>query len=278
MKKRLKIIIPVAVVLIIGAILWHFLKGDNFTYAGTVEATEVDMPAQVSSTISQLKVAEGQAVTQGQLLVTLDGTDYKLTQSQATDDYNRGLQLLNSGSMPKETFNHLQSQKQLADLRVQWCSITSPLSGTVLTKYHEPGEWVNPGTKVFTLADLRQVWCLIFIPEPKLVQAFLRGGAEGHPAGAAGKDLRGDHHPYQRPGRVHPQERADRKGTHQLGLRGQGDLRQPGRAPETGHDARGFDYRKNKELNHRAPGGHRVRRNPFRESGLNLNCDCVMKF
>ncbi len=170
MKKRLKIIIPVAVVLIIGAILWHFLKGDNFTYAGTVEATEVDIPAQVSSTISQLNVAEGQAVTQGQLLVTLDGTDYKLTQSQATDDYNRGLQLLNSGSMPKETFNHLQSQKQLADLRVQWCSITSPLSGTVLTKYHEPGEWVNPGTKVFTLADLRQVWCLIFIPEPKLVQ------------------------------------------------------------------------------------------------------------
>jgi HlyD family secretion protein len=72
--------------------------------------------------------------------------------------------------MPKETFNHLQSVKQLADLRVQWCSITAPLTGTVLTKYHEPGEFVNPGTKVFTLADLREVWCLIYVPQPDLVR------------------------------------------------------------------------------------------------------------
>lgn len=169
MKKRLRILIPVLAV-VIGIILWEALKGDNFTYAGTIEATEVDIPAQVSSTIAELNVAEGQAVTQGQLLVTLEGSDYKLAQRQADDDYARGVLLFRSGSMPKETFDHLQSQKQLADLRVQWCAITSPLSGTVLTKYHEPGEWVNPGTKVFTLADLRQVWCLIYIPEPKLVQ------------------------------------------------------------------------------------------------------------
>ncbi len=169
MKKRLRIILPLAA-LVIGLLLWEVLKGGNFTYAGTVEATEVDVPAQVSSTIASLAVAEGQAVTQGQLLVTLDGNDYKLAQSQADDDYNRGAMLFRSGSMPKETFNHLQSQKQLADLRVQWCSITSPLNGTVLTKYHEPGEWLNPGTKVFTLADLSQVWCLIYIPEPMLTR------------------------------------------------------------------------------------------------------------
>jgi HlyD family secretion protein len=169
MKKRLRIIIPVAVV-VLGIILWQVFKGDRFTYAGTLEATEVDIPAQVSSTIASLAVAEGQAVTLGQLLVTLDGSDYKLAQRQAEDDYNRGVMLFKSGSMPKETFDHLQSQKQLADLRVQWCAITSPLGGTVLTKYHEPGEWVNPGTKVFTLADLSQVWCLIYIPEPMLVK------------------------------------------------------------------------------------------------------------
>ena len=53
---------------------------------------------------------------------------------------------------------------------MQWCAITAPLTGTVLTKYHEPGEWVNPGTKVFTLADLREVWCLIYVPQPDLVR------------------------------------------------------------------------------------------------------------
>ena len=168
MKKRLRIILPILVVIILAVVLYDWLWGTKFTFAGTVEATEVDVPAQVSSTIAELKVDEGQAVSQSQLLVTLDGQDYKLQQNQAADDYQRGVQLFKSGSMPKETFDHLQSQKQLADLRVQWCSITSPLTGTVLTKYHEPGEWVNPGTKVFTLADLRQVWCLIYIPAPDL--------------------------------------------------------------------------------------------------------------
>jgi HlyD family secretion protein len=170
MKKRLRIIIPILAVVIAGVVLWNWLTGNKFTFAGTVEATEVDVPAQVSSTIDALAVAEGQAVTQGQLLVSLDGQDYRLAQSQANDDYHRGLKLFQSGSMPKETFNHLQNQKQLADLRVQWCSILSPLTGTVLTKYHEPGEWVNPGTKVFTLADLREVWCLIYVPQPDLVR------------------------------------------------------------------------------------------------------------
>ncbi len=168
MKKRLRIIIPILVLGIGGYLLWSHFYGNPFTFAGTVEATEVDVPAQVSSTIAALAVDEGQAVTQGQLLVSLDGQDYRLSQSQADDDFARGEKLYQSGSMPKETFNHLQNQKQLADLRVQWCSITSPLTGTVLTKYHEPGEWVNPGTKVFTLADLREVWCLIYVPAPDL--------------------------------------------------------------------------------------------------------------
>ena len=166
MKKRLKIIIPILVLVIAGFLIWKHVAENKFTFAGTVEATEVDVPAQVSSTIATLAAEEGQAVTQGQLLVSLDGQDYKLSQAQADDDYQRGVKLFNSGSMPKETFNHLQNQKQMADLRVQWCSIVSPLAGTVLTKYNEPGEWVNPGTKVFTLADLREVWCLIYVPQP----------------------------------------------------------------------------------------------------------------
>src|SRR5208282_6125734 len=131
MKKRLRIIIPILVIGVAVLVISDYLAKNKVSFAGTVEATEVDVPAQVSSTIATLAVDEGQAVTQGQLLVSLDGQDYKLSQAQADDDYNRGLNLFQAGSMPKETFNHLQSQKQLADLRVQWCSITSPLNGTV---------------------------------------------------------------------------------------------------------------------------------------------------
>ena len=51
----------------------------------------------------------------------------------------------------------------------------------MLTKYHEPGECVNPGTKVFTLADLREVWCLIYVAPAGPGEAFLRAEARRPP-------------------------------------------------------------------------------------------------
>src|SRR5580692_10550195 len=169
MKKRLRFIIPLLVVGLVALIYWR-IQSNKFVYAGTVEATEVDVTSQVSSTVNSLQADEGQAVTQGQMLLTLDGPDYKLSQALADDDYNRGLKLYQSGSMPKETFNHLLSQKELCDLHVQWCSVTSPLKAIILTKYHQPGDWVGPGTKLFTLADLREVWCYFYVPQPILVK------------------------------------------------------------------------------------------------------------
>lgn len=169
MKKGIRIVLLLVVISLAAYAYWH-QKGNAFAYAGTVEATEVDVSSQVASTIGSLGAEEGQAVTLGQALATLDGQDYKLSQSLASDDYNRGLKLFNSGSMPQENFNHLKTQKEMADLRVQWCNIISPINGRVLTRYHEPGEWVNPGTKLYTLADLREVWAYFYVPQPLLAK------------------------------------------------------------------------------------------------------------
>ncbi|HUO56713.1 MAG TPA: efflux RND transporter periplasmic adaptor subunit [bacterium] len=168
MKKALKFLIPLALV-VAGLVIWR-VQTSTFYYAGTVEATEVDVSAQVSSTIQSRPVDEGQAVTQGQVLAILDGSDYRIQQKLAEDDYQRGLKLFQSGSLSTENFNHLKSQKELADLRVDWCTLASPLQATVLTKYHEPGELVVPGTKIFTLADLREVWAYFYVPQPVMVQ------------------------------------------------------------------------------------------------------------
>ena len=167
MKKKIRIILLLAVVSAGVYFLWQ-KQSKPFVYAGTVEATEVDVSSQVASTIGSQGAEEGQSVTLGQTLAVLDGQDYKLAQSLANDDYNRGLKLFNSGSMPQENFNHLKTQKELADLRVRWCNVAAPISGRVLTRYHEAGEWVNPGTKLFTLADLGQVWAYFYVPQPLL--------------------------------------------------------------------------------------------------------------
>ena len=166
MKKRIPLVIFV-IVGIAGFIYWR-IQSNPFTYAGTVEATEVDVSSKVPSTLQTLLAKEGEAVTQGQTLAVLTGEDYKLAKKQADDDYQRGLKLYKEGTLPKEMLDHLKSQKELADLKVKWCTIQSPLHGTILARYREPGEWVNAGAKLFTLGDLREVWCLVYIPQPLL--------------------------------------------------------------------------------------------------------------
>jgi HlyD family secretion protein len=46
--------------------------------------------------------------------------------------------------------------------------INSPLNGTVLKKYFEPGELVMPGSILLSLGDLKNVYLKIYIPEYKL--------------------------------------------------------------------------------------------------------------
>jgi len=45
-------------------------------------------------------------------------------------------------------------------------TIKSPMIGTVLTRNIERGEQVNPGTPLFTLVDMNQLYLKIYIPEP----------------------------------------------------------------------------------------------------------------
>lgn len=53
-------------------------------------------------------------------------------------------------------------------MRLGWCRITSPIDGTVLSRYHEPGELVNPGTKLLTLANIKDIWAFIYVPQPEV--------------------------------------------------------------------------------------------------------------
>lgn len=57
----------------------------------------------------------------------------------------------------------LQIQKQLDD-----CIIKSPISGTILNKYFEKGEYVVPGKPLFKVADISQMRLRAYITAPQL--------------------------------------------------------------------------------------------------------------
>jgi HlyD family secretion protein len=166
-KKLPKIILIGAAAIIVAAIAVKLLFFRNeFLYAGTLEATKVDLSARISSAISAVTVQEGDHVAENQQLVALACEDVKVASELANDNYRRTLGLYRAGTSSQETMDQVKNKKEDADVRLGWCSVESPISGVVLSRYHEPGEWVNPGTKLLTLANIRDIWAFIYVPQP----------------------------------------------------------------------------------------------------------------
>ena len=57
---------------------------------------------------------------------------------------------------------------KLAETRLGYATVVSPLSGVVLSKNIEPGEFVVAGTPIVTVGDLVNVWLRAYIEEPDL--------------------------------------------------------------------------------------------------------------
>jgi HlyD family secretion protein len=160
-----KIIIIILVVVAIGVLAKiTFFPGD-FRYAGTLEATKVELSAQVPSRIESVKVQEGDHLKADEELVSLSCEDIKVAADLANQNYNRANRLFRSGSGSEETLDLMKNRKEDADVKVGWCLIKSPITGNVLNRYHEPGELVMPGTKLLTLANIKDIWAYIYVPQ-----------------------------------------------------------------------------------------------------------------
>jgi HlyD family secretion protein len=57
---------------------------------------------------------------------------------------------------------------RLAETRLGYAKLVSPLAGVVLSKNVEPGEYVSPGTPVVTVGDLVNVWLRAYVNETDL--------------------------------------------------------------------------------------------------------------
>jgi HlyD family secretion protein len=167
-KSPLRFVLIAAVLVIAGISVKKIYFSGPFLYAGTLEATKVDLSARLSSAIAAVKAHEGDRVTTNEELVTFVCDDVKVAADLANVNYNRTLRLLKSGTASRETMDQIQNRKQNSDVQMSWCSIVSPIDGTVLSRYHEPGEWVSPGTKLLTLANIKDIWAFIYVPQPEV--------------------------------------------------------------------------------------------------------------
>ncbi|MHB0996498.1 MAG: efflux RND transporter periplasmic adaptor subunit [Elusimicrobiales bacterium] len=164
-------IIPLVVVLAIAAgVVLKLRSGGEFRYAGTVEATETDLSARISGVIERYGAREGEPVKKGQVIAALDCADLKLAAGIAEADFKRADELFKGGSVSRENYDRLKYRRDDSALKVDWCSVKSPVDGRLLYAYKEKGELVAPGAKLATVADLSEVWAYIYVPHDLLAR------------------------------------------------------------------------------------------------------------
>ncbi len=109
MKKRLRFIIPVAVVAV-AALAWSVILrngGDrhHIRVSGNIEVTQVDMAFKIAGRLAERRVDEGDRIRRGDLIARLDATDQglQMRKSEADRDYARSVFAeLEAGSRPEE--------------------------------------------------------------------------------------------------------------------------------------------------------------------------------
>jgi HlyD family secretion protein len=190
MKKKL---IPVIVVLVLAAIA--VIVGVNrhreFLYAGTVEATELDISSRLSGVIDTIDAREGDEIKKGTLLIKLSSEDIVVAAEAAERDYRRGLELVKAGSMDQGSFDKVRFKYDDARVKSSWITTLAPVDATVISRFHEPGELVVPGTKILRMAELDKVWVYVYVPQPLLGKLSVGMKADGRVSDSDMKKITG---------------------------------------------------------------------------------------
>jgi HlyD family secretion protein len=201
MKKK---IIPVIVLVLVvaGVLLVWFARNraihtrDRIPVSGNVEVTEVQVSFMTAGRVLERLVDEGQTVKQGDLVARLDRVELEqvLEQAQAALavaeaeagrmrlEFARQKELFGKKVIASREFEIAQAASSMAEARVKesgaaralaetrlgYAALTSPVAGVVLSKAIESGEYVFPGTPVITIGNLEQVWIRAYINETDL--------------------------------------------------------------------------------------------------------------
>jgi RND family efflux transporter MFP subunit len=155
-------------------------------YSGTVEAYRtVPLTFQVSGIVQQVFVDEGDRVKKGQLLATVDATDYEnvykaslAKYEQAKDAYDRLKTVHEQGSLPEikwveitTSLEQARSSMELARNNLNKCRLYAPEDGFIGKRNIEPGQSSMAVTSApLELVKIEKVYVKISVPEHEVNQ------------------------------------------------------------------------------------------------------------
>ena len=225
MKKKLNLIILLIGVFIAGIIFAiYFVQEEKHNkvikVSGNIEGDDVRISFRVDGQIIELLTDEGEVVKKGDLVARLntdeltkerDNAAASLKAAQfdyelAKIDYQRSENLFKEGAVSaqkrdqdKTTYDaslakveQLKASLDLAQTRLGFADLASPLDGYILVKSSLSGEVVKAGAPVFSAIDLHDIWVTAYINEKDLGKVKLGQRADVITDTFAGKKYKGE--------------------------------------------------------------------------------------
>jgi len=143
----------------------------------------VELASRTAGSVDEVRVEEGDSVSQGDVLATLDMSEARAElrraeaeQETAQLDYQRVSELRERGVATSTEFQNARAALQVAEsvvllwrTRVDFGRITAPRDGVITAKYIEPGEAVQAQSVLFELAAMDELVMRVGVTERDVV-------------------------------------------------------------------------------------------------------------
>lgn len=150
----------------------------------SVEKQRPDIRKQIAATREQIATAQRERARVENLLKAnaanqkqLDDWDSQLALLQKQLDAQIS-SLQNSTESLNEQSSSVAIQVAQVEDQLQKCHILAPISGTVLSKYAEPGELASTGKPLFKIADVENIYLRAYITSSQLSSVKLGDGVK----------------------------------------------------------------------------------------------------
>jgi HlyD family secretion protein len=211
MRRVARVVILLVVLLAVAgvAVVWFNAQASAedeaaLTGSGTIEATTVQVSSQLPGRVAEVLVEEGDAVTAGDNLVTLDTGELEAQRDQAearaaaaeagvtaaeamvrAAEANQGLTEAGASGeqaaaaaaqtdaaraqleAARAEANAASAAVDLAESQIAALTITSPIDGVVLARAIEPGEYAAPGATLLQIGQLGELTLTVYVPEDR---------------------------------------------------------------------------------------------------------------
>jgi len=168
---------------VVTSVVTRIQVSNEISLSGNIEGNKtVRLGFMVAGKIDFIAAKEGQMISKGELLASLDPASYAIAKeladiqvNQVQDEFDRLKLMHDNNSLSESDFAKIgyglqqaKAQQKLHTKNLGDTRLYSPIDGVLLKKLCETGEITGVGIPLFVVSDIRKIKVSTFIPENEL--------------------------------------------------------------------------------------------------------------